>query len=106
MAKLKLTETFTGGYQGPGDDGANIFATLYSCMDYIEIDNILDSLNIDKDIVMRIAYLHKFMGTTQIFVCGDARGVNLEEEYYIAKFQLIALNKIKNVETTWNRRVK
>ncbi len=65
---------------------------LSNCKTDPEIDSALDALGIPKDPATRVELLHSFMGTTQRFGIGDA-GFSPEQEYMLAKAQLLAVNK-------------
>ncbi len=64
---------------------------LSTCINDAEIDSALDDLGIPKDPAARVELLHRFMGTTQRFGIGDA-GFSPEQEYMLAKAQLLAVN--------------
>ena len=68
------------------------FELLASCNDVHNIDCILDDLEVDNDIELRTNVLREFMGIDQSFSITDDE-FTPEQEYNIAKRQLIIMNK-------------
>ncbi len=67
---------------------------LSCCNNDADIEAALTDLDISNDPVARTEYLHKFMGTTQQFrFGGPTGGFSAEQEYSLAKAQLLAVNK-------------
>ena len=67
---------------------------LSRCMNDAEIEAALTDLEVSTDLEERTAYLHRFMGTTHRLSLGDAPDdFTPEQEYALAKLQLLAINE-------------
>ncbi|MDR2600651.1 MAG: hypothetical protein LBC73_10320 [Oscillospiraceae bacterium] len=76
--------------------GIRNFDLLYNCKNVDEVDKALNKFDIPKDPVKRKDFLHQFMGITQVFACGSSTP---DEDYYVARQELIFINEQKNSES-------
>jgi len=67
---------------------------LSECVDVANVDLVLDELNIEKELNLRVPFLYQHMGITQSFSSNSGPGgLTMEQEYAFAKQQLVLMNK-------------